>query len=231
MVIQYFISIAIGFFTGCFPLLMFIITYRVGIRNCNKLIKEKNTQEFNLNILKFQKRKYYISILMQIIILFLITFICYKFLSTAFYTYLISALLTIILNLKNTGNTSTNMQEFLRNYMITENQYNNKYNNNLTTNRLDLEISSIVSELSEKSGLSSELCTDIFYILVCFQENNRELAYTKITTLINHLKDENKIGNVSIAFGMLISNIGLTEEEANQYSTQVIDEMVKQHNN
>lgn len=87
----------------------------------------------------------------------------------------------------------------------------------------------IINELSKKSGLSKTICTDVYNILNYFIANNSELAYEEINTLISHLKHENKIGNVGIAFGMLISNPGLSKDEANDFSAKVITSMIKQN--
>lgn len=85
-----------------------------------------------------------------------------------------------------------------------------------------------IRRLMKKSGLSELICTDIFNILIEFINNNSDTAYAKIySDLIPHLKDENKIGNVGIAFGMLIDNdIALTQEEALNFSEMVMKEMV-----
>lgn len=86
----------------------------------------------------------------------------------------------------------------------------------------------IIAELMHRSNLSKLICTDIYYILLDFKFSNRNTAYTKIySNLIPHLKFENKIGNVGIAFGMLIDNdIALTQEEALNFSEMVMKEMV-----
>lgn len=102
------------------------------------------------------------------------------------------------------------------------NTQNNSYYSDFKT------ADTIIIELMRRSNLSKLICTDIYYILLDFKFNNKNSAYNKIySTLIPHLKLENKIGNVGIAFGMLIDNdIALTQEEALNFSEKVMKEMI-----
>lgn len=85
----------------------------------------------------------------------------------------------------------------------------------------------IIQELIDKSGLSKQLCTDVFEILVCFSYNDKELAYSKIDTqLIPHLKETANLSDIGIAFGMLIDENALSEEESRNYSSKLIENLV-----
>ena len=78
-----------------------------------------------------------------------------------------------------------------------------------------------------KSNLPQNICTDIFVILKQFQNGQRDTAYNTInTTLKSDLITNNHISDVGVAFGMLIDSIALTQEEAIQYSTKIMNEMV-----
>lgn len=86
---------------------------------------------------------------------------------------------------------------------------------------------STISELMIRSKLSKEICIDIYNILTDFKLSRRETAFNKIqNNLIPDLKKDGNMGNVGIAFGMLIDDIALTKEEANYYSTKVIEEIL-----
>ena len=87
-----------------------------------------------------------------------------------------------------------------------------------------------ITELMKQSGLSKDICTDIYQILITFMQD-KDLAYKKIEeSLIPDLVAENNFGNVGIAFGMLINEKGLTEAESIKYSETVMQEMVKINN-
>lgn len=128
MIIKYLIALIVGYFMGIFPLLISVIICRVGIKNCNTLLKEK-VSDYNINVLKYQKKRYYISLLVQITIYIIITLFIYKFLRSVFYAYFFCSIITLLLNFGNSGNTSTNSEEFLENYAITKQNYDAKFNN------------------------------------------------------------------------------------------------------
>lgn len=134
-----------------------------------------------------------------------------------FYCYIWEALLTIAIII---AITSTSLAVYF--YL--------KYKNNksFVNNNDNFENSMIyIRRLMKKSGLSELICTDIYKILIDFINDNRDSAYAKIYLyLIPHLKDENVIGNVGIAFGMLIDDIALSENEALQITQKVIEEML-----
>lgn len=93
---------------------------------------------------------------------------------------------------------------------------------------LDNNSKIIINQLMIKSNLPQNICTDIFVILKQFQNGQRDTAYNTInTTLKSDLITNNHISNVGVAFGMLIDSIALTQEEAIQYSTKIMNEMVK----
>ena len=86
----------------------------------------------------------------------------------------------------------------------------------------------IIEELMTKSGLSKQICTDVYQILTCFLYNDSQLAYDKIDNLlIPHLEESNNIGNVGIAFGMLIGENALSKEESTAYSSKVIETLIE----
>ena len=93
---------------------------------------------------------------------------------------------------------------------------------------LDNNSKIIINQLMIKSNLPQNICTDIFVILKQFQNGQRDTAYNTInTTLKSDLITNNHISDVGVAFGMLIDSIALTQEEAIQYSTKIMNEMVK----
>lgn len=100
-------------------------------------------------------------------------------------------------------------------------------NKNDTGNNNNDNHEEIVQELMAKSGLSKQICTDIVEIFLCFSFNDRNSAYSKIESqLIPHLKETQDIGNIGIAFGMLIDEKALTQEEATNYSSKVIENLI-----
>lgn len=93
---------------------------------------------------------------------------------------------------------------------------------------LDNNSKIIINQLMIRSNLPQNICTDIFVILKQFQNGQRDTAYNTInTTLKSDLITNNHISDVGVAFGMLIDSIALTQEEAIQYSTKIMNEMVK----
>lgn len=93
---------------------------------------------------------------------------------------------------------------------------------------LDNNSKIIINQLMIESNLPQNICTDIFVILKQFQNGQRDTAYNTInTTLKSDLITNNHISDVGVAFGMLIDSIALTQEEAIQYSTKIMNEMVK----
>lgn len=92
---------------------------------------------------------------------------------------------------------------------------------------LDNNSKIIINQLMIESNLPQNICTDIFVILKQFQNGQRDTAYNTInTTLKSDLITNNHISDVGVAFGMLIDSIALTQEEAIQYSTKIMNEMV-----
>ena len=101
--------------------------------------------------------------------------------------------------------------------------YLNKKQSNEKTNNSE----ETIQEFMAKSGLSKIICTDIFEILVCFSYENKDLAYSKIDNqLIPHLKESADIGSIGVAFGMLIDKSALSEEESQNYSSKLIEELI-----
>lgn len=93
---------------------------------------------------------------------------------------------------------------------------------------LDNNSKIIINQLMIRSNLPQNICTDIFVILKQFQNGQRDTAYNTInTTLKSDLITNNHISDVGVAFGMLIDSIALTQEEAIQYSTKIMNEMVR----
>lgn len=99
------------------------------------------------------------------------------------------------------------------------------HNSNDTTSTVDSK--DVIYELMNKSGMSEQICTDIYTILTYYTENQKDIAENHIQTkLIPHLKEEMDITNVGLAFGMLIDDIALSKEDAQRYSEEVIIEIV-----
>lgn len=95
---------------------------------------------------------------------------------------------------------------------------------------LNREAKNVINELMKKSQLPQNICTDVYMILLQFSNNNKKNAYEYINEmLIPDLIKNNHTGDVGIAFGMLIDEIGLTQEEAKNYSVEVMNMMVKKN--
>ena len=95
---------------------------------------------------------------------------------------------------------------------------------------LNKEAKNVINELMKKSQLPQNICTDVYMILLQFSNNNKKNAYKYINEmLIPDLIKNNHTGDVGIAFGMLIDEIGLTQEEAINYSVEVMNMMVKKN--
>lgn len=95
---------------------------------------------------------------------------------------------------------------------------------------LNREAKNAINELMKKSQLPQNICTDVYMILLQFSNNNKKNAYKYINEmLIPDLIKNNHAGDVGIAFGMLIDEIGLTQEEAKNYSVEVMNMMVKKN--
>lgn len=95
---------------------------------------------------------------------------------------------------------------------------------------LNREAKNTINELMKKSQLPQNICTDVYMILLQFSNNNKKNADKYINEmLIPDLIKNNHAGDVGIAFGMLIDEIGLTQEEAKNYSVEVMNMMVKKN--
>lgn len=95
---------------------------------------------------------------------------------------------------------------------------------------LNREAKNVINELMKKSQLPQNICTDIYMILLQFSNNNKKNAYEYINEmLIPDLIKNNHTGDVGISFGMLIDEIGLAQEEAKNYSVEVMNMMVKKN--
>lgn len=81
---------------------------------------------------------------------------------------------------------------------------------------------------SEQTGLPQNVCIDIYYITLNFNNKEKDLAYNLIESkLIPDLIQNNSVAQVGIAFGSLIQEeLCLTESEANAYVKKIVDEMV-----
>lgn len=108
---------------------------------------------------------------------------------------------------------------------------NNNFDRSSTT-EVNIPSSSTIKELMIKSGLTYNVCSAIYDISLDFLNCENEIAKSKIDTLlIPILKSENSLGNVGIAFGMLIGDNRLSKKEAINYSNAVISEMVLESTN
>lgn len=99
--------------------------------------------------------------------------------------------------------------------------------NTKNNNSINFTNKEIIDSLVKKSGLSRKICADIFQILKYFNKNQPTQAYDFIDNiLIPDLKNMEPIGNVGIAFGMLVSDKALSQEEAQTYAESLILDMV-----
>ena len=204
-----------------------LITLRVGLSFCNDICKSNEYEKEEIISAIKLKKKYYIGILIDILLVISITCIVILFLNKYILAYLFILAIFVLLSIGKTGkNNQNNVLEFynsLKANYPNEDTDNNKENKTYTPEQ-------IIKELVKQSGLSKDVCTDIYQILITFMQN-KDLAYKKIeTSLIPDLIAENNIGNVGIAFGMLINENGLTKEESIKYSETVMQEIVRINN-
>ena len=216
MILKYIIAFILGWITGSISIILLTLL-RFGIPMCNKLIK--NNEE-DISALRLLRKKYFFSLIINSLLISIISIPCYIYLDTAFILFIIVIIVMILLGYTSTGATQNNLSEF---------------NNSLKSNTVKKDISAsksekdlIVNQLMQKSNLSEIICSDVYDILIDFKNSERILAYNKIeNALIPHLKEEGQYGNVSVAFGMLIDDIGLSQDEALKLSQNVMKEMLQ----
>ena len=107
MIIKYFIGMALGWIAGAISTIIFVVL-RFGIPMCNSLIKN----EEEVQAVKMLKKKYFISLIIWIPIISLITFLCFKFLHEGLYGYIGAWAFMILIGWGSTGKTQNNMIEF-----------------------------------------------------------------------------------------------------------------------
>jgi len=214
MIIKYILGIILGWIIGSIVIVV-TTTLRFGIPMCNKLIKNKEEDEA---CLKKLRKKYCYTLIIWLPIIILATFLSYNFLGNAFGAYLTVVIFMFLIGFGQTGTTENNLSDF----------YNSlKCQGAILKDPKD----EIISEFQKESGLSREICSNIYDILILFNQFQKSTAYSVIeNTLIPNLIKENNIGNVGIAFGMLINDLGLSKEEANNYSQEIIKEMLSINN-
>lgn len=153
-VIKFIVVSIIGFIIGCFPILSAIIIFRVGIKNCNKILKDNNNMK---EIVKFQRKRYICSLIYQIVIIIIISFCIFKFMYSQFFTYLWVIFLTVVANIKNTKNTDSNLEEFEQNLYKTTQIYNKKYKKDAIDYEKYIYLSKIVMQALETSNINETL--------------------------------------------------------------------------
>lgn len=195
-----------------------LTTLRVGLSFCNEISRSSDFDDLEKQSAFKLKKKYYISLLVDTIILVVIICIVVLLLPKYIIAYFGAFALFTLMSINKTGkNNQNNIQEFYNSLQCNYPQNDSSINDN----------EKIIQELMIKSGLPKQICTDVFEILVCFTYNDKELAHSKINTqLIPDLKELNDIGCIGIAFGMLIGENALTNEESTNYSSKLIKELV-----
>lgn len=108
MILKFILGIILGWFVASIGIIA-LTTIRVGIPLCNTLL---STGEEDENALKLLKKRYYITLLIWIPIIVLITLLCYIFLGNGFYAYLTILVLMLLIGFSSSGNTESNMQDF-----------------------------------------------------------------------------------------------------------------------
>lgn len=213
----YILAIFLAIISSSFTAII-LTTLRVGLSFCNEISKSSDFNDLEKQSASKLKKKYYISLLVDIIIVTVIICIVILLLSKYIIVFFGAFILFTLLSINKTGkNNQDNIQEFYNslqcNYPITDSNSNDN--------------EEIIQELMIRSGLPKQICTDVFEILVCFNYKDKDLAHSKINTqLIPHLKELNDIGSIGIAFGMLVGENALTNEESTNYSSKLIEELV-----
>ena len=194
-----------------------LTTLRAGLSFCSEISKSPEYEDYERIAAKKLKNKYYIIIIDFLLVAILSCIVVFLLPKYNFVYWALIIVFTLI-SIHATGkNNQNNIKEFYNSLQC-------NYPQDASTDNHD---SAIIQELMKKSGLSEQLCTDIFEILICFSYNDKELAHSKINTqLIPHLKDTNDIGIIGIAFGMLIGENALTQEESTRYSSHLIEELI-----
>ncbi len=195
-----------------------LTTLRVGLSFCSEISKSPEYEDYEQIAAAKLKNKYYITLIIDFLLVTIISCIVVFLLPKYNFVYWALIIVFTLISIPSTGkNNQNNIKEF----------YNSLQCNYPQGDSTDSRSNKIIQELIKKSGLSEQLCTDIFEILVCFSYNDKELAHSKINTqLIPHLKDTNDIGIIGIAFGMLIGENALTQEESTRYSSHLIEELI-----
>lgn len=121
---------------------------------------------------------------------------------------------------KDKKNEKKNLQDFIADNIEDQDQYSSPTMFNVNNEE-------VIKELMKKSSLPKVVCQHILNVLMQFQLNKKEIAYNIIEEqLIPDLKKYCSSFQVGVAFGMLIEDFALTEDEANGYSTMVISQMI-----
>lgn len=226
MVLQYIGTFILGYITIFFATVI-LTTIRTGLHMCNEYQKDDTATKEDKEITKIMKKKYYLTILIDSIIVISISLLVFFCLKETFSFYLILSTIWILISIPATGiSNKKNIEEFSNTFNSTSYMYYSKLSiDNITEDTLN-NPEDIVPELMKRSGLSEQICTDcatIGYISLSDGKNKAmELVYS---TLIPHLKEEGNIYNVGVAFGMLINEHFLTEQESLAFSKKIMMEM------
>lgn len=106
-IIQFAIDLFLGWVTGSIAIIVLTVL-RFGIPACNVLIKNNEDVE----ALKLLRKRYFISLIIWVPIIVLITFLCFRFLDKGIYGFVISWAFMILMGFKSTGKTESNLLEF-----------------------------------------------------------------------------------------------------------------------
>jgi len=213
----YLIAFIVGYFLGAFSGSNIFLSVFLSIPLTKELYKKG---EMTLELKEATMQKITTTIIIHTFILVFITFIAFFVANQYILAYIIGLIVPLFfVKSKSTDNFS---------------DYKNNYLANNSTLQKDFSPSDIdimINDLVGKSGLSKQICSDIYNTLIFFSAEKRETAYNYIEEkLIPNLQNENNIANVGIAFGMLITDYALSKEEADGYSVMVINKIYKENN-
>lgn len=204
--IYYLICFVVGYIISTFSLSTILLTLTCTFPTTLKLYKENAINlDDKTRVIKMASTTIFIHMIVLLVVIALICHFALSYISGFLFGLILSMLFTKF------GQTEDNMSDYLKIY------FPNTYD----------ERSNIINELVTQTGLSMQICTDCYDILILAKSQQKDYAIEMIyDTLIPHLKQEEIIGNVGIALGLLINDYLLTKEEANELSMKTINEMV-----
>ena len=127
-IMQFIIGSIVGWIAGSITISP-ITLLRFNIPMCNKILKSKSEKE---SAVKLLKKKYYIGLIAELIIITVISLLCCKFLDKGVYGYVMSGIFMVIIGFGCTGINEENMLRFYHNLhcneeIVTKLDNNDKY--------------------------------------------------------------------------------------------------------